>query len=94
MRLETHKKMQIQRKTEFYDNRINRQKTIIENSENRLKYSFDEKERKNIESILPAQRKVLQNFEEEKDNALREINAGEILYKSPQLLSLNHVTVY
>lgn len=94
MRLETHKKMQIQRKTEFYDNRINRQKTIIENSENRLRYSFDEKERKNIESILPAQRKVLQNFEEEKDNALREINAGEILYKSPQLLSLNHVTVY
>jgi hypothetical protein len=94
MRLETHKKMQIQRKTEFFDNRINRQKTIIENSENRLKYTYDEKERKNIDSILPAQRKVLLNFEEEKENALQEINAGEILYKSPQLLSLNHVTIY
>lgn len=94
MRLETHKRMQIQRKTEFYDNRINRQKNIINNSENRLKYAFDEKERKNIESILPAQRKVLLNFEDEKENALREINAGEILYRSPQLLSLNHVTVY
>ena len=94
MRLETHKKMQIQRKSEFYDNKINRQKNIIENSEYRLKTTFNQKERKNIESILPAQRKILSNYEEEKDNVLRELNASEILSKSPQLLSLNHITVY
>lgn len=94
MRLETHKIMQIQRKTEFFDNRINRQKNIIENSENKLKYNYDEKERKNIESILPAQRKVLLNLLDEKENSLQEIKAGEILYKSPKLLSLNHITVY
>ena len=94
MRLDTHKKMQLQRKTEFYDNRISLQKSIIESSESKLNYLFNEQERRNIESILPAQRKVLENLKEEKENALREINAGEIEYKSPQLLSLNHITVY
>jgi len=93
MRLETHKKMQSQRKSEYYENRINQQKNVIKNSENRITWAFDEKERKNIESILPAQRKVLLNLEEERDNVLREINAGEIIYKSPQLLSLNHIIV-
>jgi SNF2 family DNA or RNA helicase len=94
MRLDTHKKMQIQRKTEFFDNRINGQKNVIKNFETKLKYILDEKERKNIESILPAQRKNLLNLEEGKENALREINSAEIIYKSPQLLSLNHITVY
>jgi superfamily II DNA or RNA helicase len=94
MRLETHKKMQIQRKTEFYDNRIQRQENVIRNSEDKLKYLFDKKERRNIESILPAQRKILMNIREEKDNVIREINAGEIKYKSPRLISLNHVTIY
>lgn len=94
MRLETHKKMQLQRKTEFHDNKISLQKSIIESSENKLNFLFNEKDRKNIESILPAQRKVLENLMDEKENALREINAGEIEYKSPKLLSLNHITVY
>lgn len=94
MRLETHKKMQIQRKTEFYNNRIQRQENIIKNAKNKLAYSHDEKERKNIENILPAQRKVLLNLLEEKENSLREINSGKIKYKSPQLLSLNLITVY
>jgi len=94
MRLETHKKMQIQRKTEFYNNRIQRQENIVKNAENKLVHSYDEKERKNIENILPAQKKVLLNLLEEKDNSLREINSAEIKYKSPQLLSLNLITVY
>ena len=94
MRLETHKKMQIQRKTEFYNNKIQTQENIVKNAENKLVYSYDQKERKNIENILPAQRKVLLNLLEEKENSLREINSGEIKYKSPQLLSLNLITVY
>ncbi|WMI70082.1 DEAD/DEAH box helicase [Mangrovimonas sp. YM274] len=94
MRMETHKIMQTQRKTEFYDNRINRQKNIIKNSENKLAFILDEQERKNIESILPAQRKNLQNLEVEKEQALEEINASELLYKTPKLLSLNHITIY
>jgi superfamily II DNA or RNA helicase len=94
MRMETHKKMQIQRKAEFYDNRIQRQENVIRNSEEKLNYLSDEKERKNIESILPAQRKVLMNLREEKDNVIRKIKAGEIQYKSPRLISLSHVTIY
>lgn len=94
MRMETHKKMQIQRKTEFFNNRIKRQQNIIQNSENKLTFLFDEKERKNIERILPAQRKTLLNFEDDKENTLKAIESGEISCKSPQLLSLNHITIY
>lgn len=94
MRLETHKKMHIQRKMEFYDNRIRSQECIIENAEKKLTYTIDDKERKNIESILPAQRKVLLNLVEERENSLIEINSGEIKYISPQLLSLNLITVF
>ncbi len=94
MRLDTHKKMQIQRKTEFYNNRLQAQENIIKNAENRLFNSLDEKESKNIENILPAQRKVLLNLIDEKENTLTQINKSEIKYKSPQLLSLNYITVY
>ncbi|HCY41235.1 MAG TPA: hypothetical protein DHV48_07765 [Prolixibacteraceae bacterium] len=94
MRLETHKKMQTQRKTEFYNNRIKTQENIIRSSESKLRFLTDEKERKNIESILPAQKKILSNLHEEMENSLREINAGEIIYKTPQLLSLSLITIY
>lgn len=94
MRLETHRKMQIQRKTEFYDNRISRQEKIIRDSETKLQILTDEKERKNIESILPAQRKNLLNLIDEKETVIKGLEAAEIKYKTPRLLSLNYVTVY
>lgn len=94
MRLESHKKMQIQRKSEFFNNKIKTQEKIIKQLEERILYLYSEKERKNIESILPAQRKVLQNLIEEMENTINEINAGEIKPKSSQLVSLNYITVY
>lgn len=94
MRLETHKKMQIQRKTEFYNNRIKTQENIVRNAEKKLMNFCDTKEKKNIESILPAQKKVLLNLHEEKEISFKEINSVGIKYKSPQLLSLNLITIY
>lgn len=94
MRLETHKKMQTQRKSEFYNNKISTQENIIKNSEAKLAFPADEQERKNIVNILPAQRQILRNLEEEKENALKELNADEILHRSPELLTLSHITIY
>ena len=94
MRLETHKKMQAQRKTEFYNNKISTQENIIKSSEEKLAYFTNEKERKDILNILPAQKQILLNLVEEKENALKAINTGEIHYKSPQLLTLNHINIF
>ena len=94
MRLETHKKMQTQRKTEFYNNKISTQENIIKNSEAKLEHLIDERERKNIVNILPAQKQVLRNLEEEKENALKEIDADQILHRSPELLTLSHITIF
>ncbi|NPD86918.1 DEAD/DEAH box helicase family protein [Lentimicrobium sp. L6] len=93
MRLETHSKMQIQLKTEFYNNKIVMQKRVIKNSENIIQQAFYEKERKNAERILPAQRKVLENLLEEKENVLRDIDSAKIKYITPKLLSINHITI-
>lgn len=93
MRMETHKKLQTQRKREYYENRIKQQEGIVQNSAYRIATAFDSQERKNIESILPAQKKVLSNLIEERDKVIHDINSSEILFNSPKLLSLNHISI-
>ena len=94
MLMDSHKQMQIKRKTEYYTYRIELQKTIIKNLEWRIEFSMDEQERKNNESILPAQRKTLQNIESEMNTAIDVINSFEISRLSPSLLSLSSLKLY
>lgn len=93
MRLETHKKLQVQRRLEFYQNRIQQQERIVQSSEAKVATTMDPSERKNILSILPAQRKILSNLVEQRDKVLEEINTTDILFKTPILLSLNQISI-
>jgi hypothetical protein len=93
MRLETSKKMQIQRISEYYDNRIKNQELILENSLQKLEYLDNGQERKNIERILPVQRKQIDNLTEEKSEAIDQLEAGRITSKSPELLSLSLISI-
>jgi SNF2 family DNA or RNA helicase len=93
MRLETSKKMQIQRISEYYDNRIKNQELILENSLQKLEYLDNGQERKNIERILPVQRKQIDNLTEEKSEAIDQLEAGRITSKSPDLLSLSLISI-
>ena len=89
--MDSHKEMQKRRKSEYYEYKTEQQKNIIRNIEDRVKFSVSEIERKNNESILPAQRKTLQNLIDEKDSVLKEIDSFEITRKSPKLLSLSNI---
>ena len=93
MRLETSKKMQIQRVSEYYENRIKNQELILANSLERLEILDDGQERKNIERILPVQRKQIENLKEEKHEAIMQLDAGRITSKSPELISLSLITI-
>ena len=93
MRLETSKKMQIQRISEYYDNRIKNQELIVENSLQKIEYLDNGQERKNIERILPVQRKQLENLTEEKTEAIEQLESGQITSKSPYLLSLSLISI-
>lgn len=94
MLLDSHKQMQVKRKSEYFTYRIELQKNIVKNHENRIIFTIDEQERKNSESILPAQRKTLQNLEADMIATIEEINAYEISSKSPSLLSLSYLNLY
>jgi hypothetical protein len=93
MRLETSKKMQIQRVSEYYENRIKNQELILANSLEKLEILDDRQERKNIERILPVQRKQIENLTEEKLEAILQLDAGRITSKSPELISLSLITI-
>jgi superfamily II DNA or RNA helicase len=93
MRLETSKKMQIQRISEYFDNRIKNQERILENSLQKLEYLDNSQERKNIERILPVQRKQIDNLTEEKTEAIHQLEAGKITSKSPELISLSLISI-
>jgi hypothetical protein len=93
MRLETSKKMQIQRLTEYYENRIRNQELILENSFQKLEYPENGQERKNIERILPVQRKQLENLKEEKTESIEKLGSGLITLKSLDLLSLSLISI-
>ena len=93
MRLETSKKMQIQRVSEYYENRIKNQELILANSLEKLEILDDGQERKNIERILPVQKKQIENLTEEKHDAIMQLDAGLITSKSPELISLSLITI-
>lgn len=92
--LDSHMQMQRSRKSEYYGYRIEQQKNIVTNTEYKILISTIEIERRNYESILPAQRKVLQNLIDEKNSILNEIDSFEIIRKSPKLLSLSCLKLY
>lgn len=94
MRLETSKMMQIQRVVEYYDNRIRNQELILESSLQKLNYLSEVQERRNIERILPAQRKQLENLIDEKFEAIKQLESGQITSKSPELISLSLISIY
>jgi SNF2 family DNA or RNA helicase len=93
MRLETSKKMQTQRVSEYFDNRIKNQELILNNSLWKLERLENGNERTNIKRILPIQKNQLKNLREEKLEAVNKINQGFIISKSPELLSLSLITV-
>ena len=93
MRLETSRKMQIQRISEYFENRIKNQELILENSLQKLKFIDIVQERKNIERILPVQRKQIENLIEGKNDAIEQLNTGQITSKSPELLSLSIISI-
>jgi hypothetical protein len=93
MRLETSKKIQIQRLSEYFENRIKNQELILENSLQKLEYIDNVHERKNIERILPVQRKQIDNLIEEKMDAIAKLENGHITSKSPELLSLSLIII-
>lgn len=93
MRLETSKKLQAQRVSEYFDNRIQNQESILENFLRKLEFLEEGSERNNIQRILPVQKKLLHNLKEEKTEALRKINEGVIISKSPELLTLSLISL-
>lgn len=93
MRLESHKRLQYQRKSEYYENRIEQTERQVIRLEERALHSIDETERKNSERILPAQRKQLQNLLEERDKVLDEITASDLKFRTSELSSLSHISI-
>lgn len=93
IRLESHKKMQIQRNNEFYKTKINNQKSIVDRSEYKLTY-LEGKEKKDIERILPLQRKTLEKLYSDRDAMFKKIDTAEIRLEIPKLISLNLIKVY
>lgn len=93
MRLETSKKLQVQRISEYFDNRIQNQESILNNSLQKLEYLAEGNERNNFQRILPVQKKQLQNLKDEKIEAIRKVNEGVIISKSPELLSLSLISL-
>jgi SNF2 family DNA or RNA helicase len=93
MRLETSKIMQKQRLNEFYNNRINNQQRIIQNSVNVIEFSSNNIEVKNLKRILPVQRNLLEKIRIERDEALSGIDDAYIRSSAPELLSLSLISI-
>jgi superfamily II DNA or RNA helicase len=93
IRLNSSKELHRQRTTEYYDNKIRAQEKIIAMNESLIEYRYDENKSKNAERILPAQRSNLMQIESDKELALKQIEEETIIGKSPELLSLNIVTI-
>ena len=93
MRIDSHKQMQIQRKKEYYNNRIKTQENIIKNSEEKLLNIPNDLEKKNVTNILPAQKKILMNLIEDRDRVLEELASTEVYLLSPKLLSLSQINI-
>jgi SNF2 family DNA or RNA helicase len=94
MRIETHKKMQIQRVISYYDNKIEAQEKILAESEFKIQFENDDKIISNTKKILPVQRKRLQELLSIKENKINKFEASSVSYFSPELLSLSHIRIY
>ena len=93
IRIESLKILDIQRTEESYNARIKHQKEIIRNTEWRMAYCDNEKERKNNEQILPVQRAKLSQLEEEKEHEIDNIKGSGIKSIDSTLLSLSQITI-
>lgn len=79
IRIDSLKELDIQRTEESYNARINRQKKVISNIENK--------------QILPAQRAILSQLEEEKEQEMNRIKSIDIRSIDSTLLSLSQITI-
>jgi superfamily II DNA or RNA helicase len=94
MRMETSKIMESQRLNEYYSNRIKNQERIIQGSFDKLHAAVNTNDSKNISRILPAQQKMLETLNDEKNQALDKLNSGKIFSKTPELISLSLINIY
>ena len=93
IRIESLRKLDIQRTEESYNARIDNKKNIIENIREKIKYSSDEKTRKDNEKILPAQCAQLSQLEEERMRDIDRIKNTDIKSIDSILLSLSQITI-
>ena len=93
IRIESLKILDIQRIEESYNAKIENKKDVISNIEWNIKYSSDEKKRKDNEKILPAQRAQLSQLEEEKEHDISRIKSTGIKSIDSTLLSLSQISI-
>lgn len=93
IRIESLKILDIQRTEESYNAKIENKKDVISDIEWNIKYSSDEKKRKDNEKILPAQRAQLLQLEEEKEQEINRIKSTDIKSIDFTLLSLSQITI-
>lgn len=93
MRLETFKKMQIQRHTELHNNKIEMHRKIIRQKEQYLSSFTDPREQKRIQGQIKTENKNILKEQERLENAIYEINECSIDFQSPNIISMNLVTV-
>lgn len=93
IRIESLKKLDIQRTEESYNAKIANKKDVISNIERKIKYCSDENTRKDNEKILPAQRAQLSQLEEEREHDINRIKSTGIKSIDYELLSLSQITI-
>lgn len=93
IRIESLKKLDIQRTEESYNAKIGNKKDIISNIEWKIEHSCDENARKDYEKILPAQRAQLSQLKEEKEQEINRIKSTDIKSVISKLLSLSQITI-
>lgn len=93
MQEESDRLRNVQQTKEYYQARISELQNRIKEYEYRIEWSYDEKERKNYESILRPWRGNVRKLENERDERLSTLNQVTELTLSDNLLSLNLVTV-
>lgn len=94
MRLDTGKMLQIKQTEEFYKNRIANQEKTIKETEYKSEYSWNEDEKIKSKRILPAQKGLLRNLMNEKEEAIVKLNNSSIKAKEPKLISLSHLKIF
>jgi hypothetical protein len=94
MRLETFKQLQLQRRGEFFNNKVAMHDQIVGTYEELLGGYLDKKERINITRALQLERSKRANQLESMEAALRQLNDCNLRAHTPQVVSLNLISVY